>query len=189
MYKEGNILNYSGGSRKTSALFNTKKEDGMQKHPLEDLIEPVVSGLGYELVRVMTIGQTLQIMIDRMDGSNIIVDDCAKVSRALSAVFDEKDPIEDKYTLEVSSPGLDRPLTKPSHFERFLDLEAKVETNVAVEERKRFKGKIVRAEASNITINMEGVEYVIPFENITKAKLVLNDELLSLASEEQLEEE
>ena len=101
----------------------------MQKHYLEDLIEPIVTKQGYELVRILTIGQanlTLQVMIDKLDGTDITVDDCAKVSRALSDMLDEKDPIENRYSLEVSSPGLDRPLTKPAHFERYIGYEIKL---------------------------------------------------------------
>ena len=112
----------------------------MQKHYLQDMLEPVIDNLGYETVRILTIGQvnpTLQVMIDVKDGSrDVTVDDCAKVSRALSAVLDEKDPIKDKYSLEVSSPGLDRPLTKPEHFSRFVGYTAKVETLNEVDKRK-----------------------------------------------------
>ena len=102
------------------------------KHYLTEMLEPVIEKLGYECVRIMTIGQanpTLQIMIDKTDDTEITVDDCAKVSRALSEVLDEKDPITDKYNLEVSSPGLDRPLTKPVHFMKFAGTEVKIETD------------------------------------------------------------
>ncbi len=153
----------------------------MQKHYLQDLIEPVVEGAGYELVRVMTIGQanpTLQVMIDVADHSrDITVDDCATVSRLLSDVLDEKDPIQDKYSLEVSSPGLDRPLTKPAHFERYCGYVIKVETADKVQDRKRFKGKLLRADSQNAVVEMDGVEYVVPYTAMTKAKLVLTDEL------------
>lgn len=153
------------------------------KHQLQDLLEPVIEGLGYETVRIMTIGQknpTLQIMIDRKDGAEINVDDCAKVSRAISEVMDEKDPIEDRYSLEVSSPGLDRPLTKVAHFKRFLGYETKIETGTEVAGRKRFKGKTTNVdEKNNISIEMDGETYVIPFEDINKAKIVLTDELLA----------
>lgn len=153
----------------------------MIKHFLEDLIEPVTDKLGYELVRVLTIGQanpTLQVMIDIKDHSrDISVDDCALVSRALSDILDEKDPIKDKYSLEVSSPGLDRPLTKPEHFMRYCGYVVKLETAEKVENRKRFKGKIVRANEQNAVIEMENVEYTIPYLKMTKAKLVITDEL------------
>ncbi len=154
----------------------------MQKHYLQDMLEPVIANLGYETVRIMTIGQvnpTLQVMIDVPDGSREInVDDCAKVSRALSAVLDEKDPIKDKYSLEVSSPGLDRPLTKPEHFVRFKGYTAKVETINEVDKRKRIKGVILGLdENNNVHIDMDDKEFVVAFDNIAKAKIVITDEL------------
>lgn len=154
----------------------------MQKHYLQDMLEPVIANLGYETVRIMTIGQvnpTLQVMIDVLDGSREInVDDCTKVSRALSAVLDEKDPIKDKYSLEVSSPGLDRPLTKPEHFVRFKGYTAKVETINEVDKRKRIKGVILGLdENNNVHIDMDGKEFVVAFDNIAKAKIVITDEL------------
>ncbi len=153
------------------------------KHPLCDLIEPIVEGLGYETVRILTIGQknpTLQIMIDRKDGKEINVDDCATVSRKISEVMDEKDPIDEQYSLEVSSPGLDRPLTKPQHFKRFLGYETKIETSVEVDGRKRFKGKTKSvSDNDDIVLEMDGKEYTIPFSDISKAKIVLTDELLA----------
>lgn len=152
------------------------------KHHLADMLEPVIDGLGYETVRIMTIGQanpTLQIMIDKKDGSEINVEDCAKVSRALSTVLDEKDPINDKYNLEVSSPGLDRPLTKLEHFVRFVGNEVKVETSIVVEGRKRFKGSLKGVEGENVLLEMDGTEYKVLFDNISKAKIVLTDELLA----------
>ena len=152
----------------------------MQKHYLQDLIEPVVIQAGYELVRVMSIGQvnqTLQVMIDKLDGSDITVDDCAKVSHLLSDVLDEKDPIADKYSLEVSSPGLDRPLTKIEHFKRYKGYEVKLETEDKVENRKRFRGKIIQVNDDSVVLTMEDIQYTIPFDLITKAKLVITDEL------------
>lgn len=152
----------------------------MQKHYLQDMIEPVVEKEGFELVRVMTIGQanpTLQVMIDTLDGSDITVDDCAKVSHALSDVLDEKDPIKDRYSLEVSSPGLDRPLTKLQHFARWQGYEVKIETEDKVENRKRFKGKISEVANENIVLTTEDTQYTIPFSLISKAKLVVTDEL------------
>ena len=156
------------------------KGTGMQKHYLQDLIEPVVTKAGYELVRVMSIGQvnqTLQVMIDKLDGTDITVDDCAKVSRLLSDMLDEKDPIADKYSLEVSSPGLDRPLTKIEHFKRYKGYEVKLETEEKVENRKRFKGKITEVADNNVILAAEEATYTIPFDLIAKAKLVITDEL------------
>ncbi len=162
----------------------------MTKTSLEKIIEPVVEGLGYEPIRILLSGnvrQTLQVMIDVKDGSrNIDVEDCATVSRALSKVLDEKDPIKNEYSLEVSSPGIDRPLTKPHHFERFKGNEAKIETIEPVENRKRFKGEILGVDSkNNIRISMDEKEYKIAFNNIAKAKLVLTDELLAEYEAEQ----
>ncbi|MBQ7285643.1 MAG: ribosome maturation factor RimP [Alphaproteobacteria bacterium] len=163
------------------------------KHPVQDLVEPIIEDLGFEVVRIMTIGAknpTLQIMIERKDRKDLIVDDCATVSRAISAVLDEKDPIEGEYSLEVSSPGLDRPLTKLEHFERFSGYEAKIETKKEVENRKRFKGKIISVdENQQIVFDMDGAEYRIPYETIGKAKLILTDELFNKYMESQADVE
>ncbi len=159
------------------------------KHPLQALLEPVITGLGYEVVRILTIGQknpTLQIMIDRLDGKDITVEDCATVSRAVSTVLDEKDPIKDQYSLEVSSPGLDRPLTKIEHFKRFSGYEVRIETAVEVEKRKRFKGVLGNVDEQNrVHIDVDGTDYTIAFDDISKAKLILTDELLQAAAEAQ----
>lgn len=157
-----------------------------KKHPLYDLLAPVIEQTGFDVVRIMTIGTvrpTLQIMIEPKSRENLTVDDCATVSRAVSAVLDEKDPIEGEYSLEVSSPGLDRPLTTLEHFVRFAGYEAKIETDETVEGRKRFKGMIIAADDDgNIDFEMEGKEYRIPFTAVAKAKLVLTDALLNEAA-------
>jgi ribosome maturation factor RimP len=154
----------------------------VQKHYLADIIEPVIDALGYDTVRILTIGDsnpTIQIMIEHKDyEKELTVDDCAKVSRAISAVMDEKDPIENKYTLEVSSPGLDRPLTKIEHFKRYINYVIKLETINPVEKRKRFKGVIENVTDDNqVVMLMEGVSYNIDYDNISKAKIVITDEL------------
>ena len=162
-----------------------------KKHPVDGLITPLIERMGYEVVRIMTIGvqnPILQIMIERKDNKPLVVDDCAAVSRAVSEVLDEKDPIEGEYSLEVSSPGIDRPLTKPEHFARFAGYEAKIETDEAVESRKRFKGRIIALEkGDNIRFLMDEKEYVIPFQTIAKAKLVLTDDLWNEIAEAQEE--
>lgn len=159
---------------------------------LEEQLSPIIENLGFEVVRIMTIGvknPTLQIMIERKDRENLVVDDCALVSRAVSDLLDELDPIEGEYSLEVSSPGLDRPLTKFENFQRFTGYEAKIETKVEVDGRKRFKGIIAKTEDSEkIYIEMEGKEYEILFDDISKAKLVLNDALLAEAAAAELAE-
>lgn len=154
----------------------------MQKHYLADLIEPIISNLGYETVRILTIGETnpvLQIMIEHKDyNKEISVDDCALVSRSLSEVLEEKDPIDGKYVLEVSSPGLDRPLTKLEHFSRYIGYLIKLETIDMVEKRKRFKGTIESvSNQGEISLKMEEEVYNIAYDNISKAKIILTDEL------------
>ncbi len=154
----------------------------MQKHYLTDKIEPVVEDLGFDVVRILTIGDSnpvLQVMIEHKDNTKeITVDDCANVSRAISKTLDEIDPIEGKYTLEVSSPGLDRPLTKPEHFRRYLNYLIKLETVDFVEKRKRFKGKIINVDSDDaVTLSVEDTEYKIAFDNIAKAKIIITDEL------------
>lgn len=156
---------------------------------VKEIVEPIIDNLGFEVVRVQVSGnvtKTLQIMIERKDRKNIVVEDCASVSRAISDILDEKDPIEGEYSLEVSSPGLDRPLTKLEHFQRFAGYEAKVETIAEVDGRKRFKGKILSVDnKNNISFEMEGVQYCIPFEDVSKAKLILTDELWAAYEAEQ----
>ena len=167
--------------------FFVKEKRMQNKHPLEDMLTPVINQLGFDVVRILTIGQknpTLQIMIERKDRTDIVVDDCATVSRAVSDILDEKDPIKDQYNLEVSSPGLDRPLTKAEHFHRFAGYEAKIETSVEVDARKRFKGRILSLDdKENIHFDMDGKEWVIPFEAVSKAKLLITDELLAKYAE------
>jgi len=154
----------------------------MQKHYLTDIIEPVVQDLGYEIVRILTIGESnpvLQIMIEHKDfNQELTIDDCTIVSKAISSLLDEKDPIENQYTLEVSYPGLDRPLTKIEHFNRYMGYVIKLETLEAVEKRKRFKGVIESVSNDGlVTLSMDDNQYNIAFDNISKAKIVLTDEL------------
>jgi ribosome maturation factor RimP len=148
---------------------------------VETLIVPSVEAMGYEVVRVQISGQarpTLQIMIERSDRATMTVEDCAEVSRAVSAILDVEDPVSVAYTLEVSSPGIDRPLTRPKHFERFAGFEARLETRVPIEGRKRFKGRLRGLDEGAVAIDTQEGPARIPFEDLTKAKLVLTDELI-----------
>lgn len=156
---------------------------------IEELITPIIDELGYEVVRVALMGNvnpTLQIMIDNKNQKPIVVEDCVKVSKEISEILDEK--IEYQYNLEVSSPGIDRPLTKVAHFERFIGFNAKIDTLTEVEGRKRFKGKVLGVNGQNITIETDGSEYVVGFDNIMKAKLVLTDELLKAYEQDEEDE-
>jgi ribosome maturation factor RimP len=147
------------------------------------LISPAIEAMGFDLVRVQVSGSqrpTLQVMAEPVGGRAMSVDDCAEISRAISAVLDVEDPIAGAYSLEVSSPGIDRPLTRPRDYERFLGHEAKVETSERLDGRKRFKGPIRSADASAVELTVDGADIRIPFAAIHKAKLVLTDALIAL---------
>jgi ribosome maturation factor RimP len=153
------------------------------------VVTPSLEAMGYELVRVLLQGRqslTLQVMAERSDRRPMSVDDCADISRALSALLDVEDPIAGAYTLEVSSPGIDRPLTRPQDYERFAGFEAKVETLQPEEGRKRFRGKLLGLdEQRRARLIVETGEIAIPLANIKSAKLVLTDELIAAAMQEQ----
>jgi Uncharacterized protein conserved in bacteria len=153
------------------------------------IAEPVIEQLGYRLVRVKVSGAegcTVQIMAERPDGS-MTVEDCETVSRALSPVLDVADPIERAYRLEVSSPGIDRPLVRKSDFDRYAGHLVKLETAMPVNGRKRFRGLLIgtQGEAAHIrrddTEAGEEAEILLPIEEMSEAKLVLTDELVTEA--------
>ncbi|WP_322868155.1 ribosome maturation factor RimP [Aquicoccus sp. G2-2] len=151
---------------------------------LAGIITPVLEDMGFELVRVRLMGgqaKTLQIMAER-PGGGIEVDECAEISSALGAVLDVEDPISDPYALEVSSPGVDRPLTRLKDFEAFEGYEAKLETDELIDGRKRFKGVLAGTEGNEVLINIEqGGETVtvgLEFDWLAEAKLILTDELI-----------
>lgn len=150
---------------------------------IEGIVTPSIEAMGFDVVRVMITGgqrPTLQIMADRRDGSMISVDDCAEISRTVSAVLDVEDPIAGEYTLEVSSPGIDRPLTRIKDFERWAGFDARVDMAVPVDGRKRFSGRLKGvADGERVRIEVEGGALAeLPFDDISRAKLVLTDALL-----------
>ena len=155
---------------------------------LAEIVEPTIAGLGYELVRVRLMGgqrKIVQIMADRPEGG-IEVSDCAKISTAIGAVLDVEDPLDDAYTLEVSSPGIDRPLTRLKDFDTWDGFEAKLETAELIDGRKRFKGMLRGTEGDEVLIEIEGPEAEaltigLKFEWLSDAKLVLTDELIRAA--------
>jgi ribosome maturation factor RimP len=153
------------------------------------IVEPVIEQLGYRLVRVRVSsaeGCTVQVMAERPDGT-MSVEDCEAVSRALSPVLDVADPIERAYRLEISSPGIDRPLVRKSDFERYTGHVAKIETSMPIQGRKRFRGVLAGTEGETARIRRndaaegEETEIMIPIEEMSEAKLVLTDELVSEA--------
>jgi ribosome maturation factor RimP len=153
---------------------------------IERIVSPALQGMGYELVRVqMTGGQrpVLQIMAERIDGAQMTVEDCADISRALSAILDVEDPVTTAYVLEVSSPGIDRPLTRRKDFERFAGFEARLETREPIAGRRRFKGRLRGFAGDEIRIETEEGELAVPFEALHRAKLVLTDELIAATAQ------
>lgn len=148
---------------------------------MAEIITPVIEDLGYELVRVrlMTGKNTiLQIMADKPEGG-IEVDDCAKISTAVGATLDVEDPIVEEYALEVSSPGIDRPLTRLKDFESFEGYEAKIETTELIDGRRRFKGQLAGIDGTDVLINVEEGTIGLQFNWLSDAKLVLTDELIA----------
>lgn len=156
---------------------------------LLELLDPVAQAEGLEIVRIRLMGgqtRRLQIMAERPEDGELSIAQCAKLSRAFSAIMDAADPIEGEYTLEVSSAGIDRPLTRLKDFETYEGLEARLELDRLVEGRKRFKGELAGVEGENIAINLEGESAetaLIPFAWITEAKLVMNDDLMKRGAE------
>lgn len=148
---------------------------------IEALIGPAIEAMGYELVRVRFISggrPRLQIMAERPDGT-MSVEDCAEVSHAVSAILDVEDPIDSEYVLEVSSPGIDRPLVRRRDYERYAGFEAKLETAEPIEGRKRFRGRILGVEDDSVRVAVPEIGAVaLPLERIADAKLVLTDELV-----------
>ena len=155
---------------------------------LLELLDPVAEAVGYELVRLRLMGgdkqRRLQIMAERPDGE-MNVEDCARLSRAISEVLDAADPISGEYVLEVSSPGVDRPLTRLKDFEAYEGYEARLELDRLVENRKRFKGQLAGVEGDQVAIDLEDEDEtaLVPFAWISEAKLVLTDELMKRGAE------
>jgi len=156
------------------------------------IAEPVIEGMGYRLVRVRILaaeGCTVQVMAERPDGS-LTIEDCEEISYALSPVLDVADPVDRAYRLEISSPGIDRPLVRRSDFEKHAGHLAKIEMNVPADGRKRFRGILLGVEGDAARIRLEDAkaaktadktEFLLPIEDMAEAKLVLTDELIAEA--------
>ena len=148
------------------------------------LAEPVLAGLGYRLVRVRISGAagcTVQIMAERPDGG-MAIEDCEAASRALSPVFDANDPIEGPYRLEISSPGIDRPLVRRSDFDRYAGHIAQIEMQVPIEGRRRFRGELTGTEGEYARIRCDAAsDTLLRIDDIMEAKLMLTDALISEA--------
>jgi ribosome maturation factor RimP len=153
---------------------------------IADLVAPTIEHMGYELVRVQISGKekpTVQIMADRADGAVFTVEDCTDISHAVGAVLDVADPIKAEWMLEVSSPGIDRPLTRTKDWERYAGHVATVEMLIPIEGRKRFRGIVLGADLDNARLRLdEGPEISLPRDQMRRAKLVLTDELIAASS-------
>jgi ribosome maturation factor RimP len=149
------------------------------------LIEPSLEAMGYRLVRVAFLGArraTLQIMAERRDDVPMTVDDCSEISRSVSAILDVADPIAGAYMLEVSSPGIDRPLTRPEDYDRFAGFEARIELVQPLDGRKRFRGRLLGRTADQVRLAGDAGEISLPLAYIAKAKLVITADLLAARS-------
>jgi ribosome maturation factor RimP len=147
---------------------------------LEPILEPAIEAAGYRLVRLRLMGgktKTLQIMAERPDGT-MNVEDCASLARALLDFMEADDPLEGDYELEVSSPGIDRPLTRLMDYSRYAGHEAKLELLVPLDGRKRFRGLVLGLDGTDVVIETQGARVKFPFKGIAEAKLVLTDKLI-----------
>ena len=164
------------------------RHEGLEAR-IADAILPTLGQLGYELVRVQVSGKerpTVQIMADRADGAVFTVDDCEAISHAVGAVLDVADPIRGEWMLEVSSAGIDRPLTRARDWNRFAGHVATVELAIPQDGRRRFRGVAMGADAEVARLRLEdGTELAFPRSNIRKAKLVLTDELIAATAAPQ----
>ncbi len=181
---------YAGGWPSQAAFFVLDDTE----HPLltgleariANAIGPTLVDMGYELVRVAVLGKdrpTVQIMADRADGNLIAVEDCEAISHAVGAVLDVEDPVPGNWTLEVSSAGIDRPLTRVKDWNRFAGHLAKAETAMPVGGRKRFSGVVLGADAQYARLRLDdGTEAALPLTEVRKARLVLTDALIEATS-------
>ena len=151
---------------------------------IAEIIEPSLDAMGYRVVRVAVLGagrMTLQIMAERRDEAAMTVEDCAEISRSVSVLLDVADPIASAYTLEVSSPGIDRPLVRPEDYDRFAGFEAKIELSQPVSGRKRFRGRLLGRAGDHVRLIAETGEVDVPLSAIARAKLILTDDLIAHA--------
>ena len=149
---------------------------------VEMLVRPSLADMGFEIVRILLMSggqrQKLQIMAERADGS-LSIDDCAEISRTVSALLEVEDPIAGAYDLEVSSPGIDRPLTRLKDFDRYSGFEARVELRLGQDGQRRFRGRLQGLDGDTILLrDGEGRDWRLPFADLARAKLILTDDLL-----------
>jgi ribosome maturation factor RimP len=150
---------------------------------IEEMIAPSLSAMGYSVVRVAFTGgrtrPTLQIMAERNDNAGMTVEDCETISHTVSALLDVADPIDSAYQLEISSPGIDRPLTRRGDYERFAGFEAKIDMQRPIDGRRRFQGRLLGLEGDDAKLLVGADTLLLPLDAIARAKLVLTDELIA----------
>jgi len=177
------VTRISGGKREAE-----RKSVSLEQR-VADIIEPALDDMGFALVRVQLSGSRrpqLQIMAAHKNFGPMTVDDCADISRAVSALLDVEDPISGAYTLEVSSPGIDRPLVRLGDYDRFTGLVARVDVVRPIDGRKRFTGRIAAVEGETITLDTDHGAMAVDFGDIARAKLIITDDLLANAPDRGL---
>jgi ribosome maturation factor RimP len=154
----------------------------MDTNRIAQVIEPSLEAMGYRLVRVVvTSGRrpTLQVMAERLDDEPMTVEDCAQISHSVSALLDVADPIADAYLLEISSPGIDRPLVRLEDYDRFSGFEARIELTEPFAGRKRFRGRLLGTADGEVRLATEAGEARLPLASVARARLVLTDDLIA----------
>ena len=150
-----------------------------------DLLNPTLEAMGYSLVRVRLTGsqnKIMQVMAERVDEVNMTVEDCASISREVSNILDVANPVEESYSLDISSPGIDRPLVCRSDYDRFSGFNAKIEMVNTISGRKRFKGKLLGMKNNLVRICLEEGTFELPYKDIGQAKLTLSEEMFMVAT-------
>lgn len=171
-----------GMTEQTEPGSRSRLPDTPRMERVRAIIEPSLDAMGYEVVRLHETGgqrPVVQVMADRQDGAAMTVDDCAAISRSVSALLDVEDPIPTAYTLEVSSPGIDRPLTRFGDFARFAGFDARIELTRPHDGRRRFKGRLVGTADGAVRLEAEGAVLDLPFAAIQRARLILTDALIA----------
>jgi ribosome maturation factor RimP len=181
----GSFKGWAGGPL---FVFDDGKGSVVDTGKIEAMIAPSLEAMGYRVVRIAITGgrrATLQVMAERIDDAAMTVEDCAEISRTLSALLDVADPIAGAYTLEVSSPGIDRPLVRREDFVRFAGFEAKIELTAPIDGRRRFRGRLLGVEGDRLRVLVEATPVDLPLAAVARAKLVLTDALLAAAPSSQ----
>jgi len=152
---------------------------------ITDLIKPILHSLGFDLVRVRLTSsgdKTIQIMAESIDQEKMTVEDCVLISGEVSKILDLENILTDSYNLEISSPGIDRPLVSIADFDRYAGFNAKIEMRAVKDGRKRFKGQLLGVEKNNVKISLENRIFKLPYQDILAAKLILTEELFKVAN-------